>query len=476
MIFLSASQITLFRECQRKWGWRYLANIKTPQHPAAALGTEVDDTQLQPYLRDGRPFDFTRPSGEIAASLLPFLPAPQSPGLVVQRHFQMPSPTWRDGKHIGFGFQGFEDLWLPDSGVVPGLPGGAPFVGDFKTTSDLKWAKSEAQLKTDVQAMLYAMDAMYATRANAVDLAWMYAQTKNARKSKRTYLRVVADHVAEQFGKINETALEMLGVRIANPHPTELPPNPEQCEAYGGCPHRDKCFPHLSPAKIIDAFEAKESRAFTFGEPMSNTTNPLANPTMNLLAQLKAQVPGAAAAMPALIPPPTPVAAPPSLLPPVAPTAPQISLLPPVAAPALAPAVVQATTPPVATPAELAAYIAQNPRAAFLLEQPAPQIVGINPPESLLPPAPATGVTQAAPVQAPAEAPKRGRGRPPKAKPDPIGADANAFAQAPPAGGEVIEVPVARTYDVTVDTTEIVRVAKAVRAGLDAFLASLGAS
>lgn len=145
----SASQIQLFRECPRKWAWKYIAKLPSPPNKAAQLGIEVDEGQLQPFLRDGRPFDYTRESGYIAASGLGHLPPAQSPGLEVQRHFILPSRG-------EYAFQGYIDLWLPDSSVVPDLPGGAPFVGDFKTTSDLKWAKSEEALRHDVQAMLYA--------------------------------------------------------------------------------------------------------------------------------------------------------------------------------------------------------------------------------------------------------------------------------------------------------------------------------
>lgn len=251
MTLYSASQIALFRECARKWAWRYIAGLKTEPHPSAVLGTEVDNEQLQPYLRDGRPFDFTRESGYIAASGIEWLPQPKLPGLEVQKHFVMPSPA-SGGK---FQFQGYMDLWLPDSAPVPGLAGGVPFVGDFKTTSNLKWAKNAVVLSTDVQAMLYATYALYATRAEQVDLTWIYFQTKGPRRSMRTHLRVHTDHVVTQFRAIEETALQMHAAREAGVEPLELPPTPSQCEAYGGCPYRSRC--NLSPADHIASLSAK---------------------------------------------------------------------------------------------------------------------------------------------------------------------------------------------------------------------------
>lgn len=351
----SSTQITTFRECQRKWAWSYIAGIKTPQHPKAALGDEVDKEQLQPYLREGRPFDYSRPSGYIAAAGLAFLPPPQSPGIEVQKWFEMPSPTWVDGKHVGFGYCGLMDLWLPDSGVVPGFSGGVPFVGDFKTTSNLKWQKTEKQLLEDVQAMVYGFYALYATRAEKIDFSWIYLATEGARKSKRTNLVGISkNHIAEQFLKINETAIEMHGVRYgASPctNPLDLPPNPDMCEAYGGCPYRDRC--NLSPSQIVDAYAAKAKRQDLI-QITKKTEEPMPT-TAEMLANLKAKKANGGA------PPPVPVAGEPTL-----------------------PSWATAKVDPIATP---------TPASVVASAPPTPPL-GINPPESQLPPAPPVGTAK----------------------------------------------------------------------------------
>lgn len=420
-----------------------MQKIETPQHPAAALGTEVDDTQLQPYLRDGRPIDFSRDSGYIAAAGLAFLPQPKAPGLQVQKHFVMPSPTWRDGQHVGFGFQGYIDLWLPDSSAVPDMPGGAPFVGDFKTTGDLKWAKSETTLREDVQAMLYATHALYETKSKEVDLAWIYFQTKGPRKAKRTKLRVAADHVCEQFGKINETAVEMLEVRKANPHPSELPPEPDMCEAYGGCPYRARC--NLSPAQIVAALEAKEARLARtqlFEDSMTAING--SNQTTSLLDKLKAKKAGATPAAPSTV-----------------------------------------TVAPMPAQLTIEEHIAKNPQAAWLTaperKDPRYEVVGqrpdggnvyafeangqpapINPPESTFPLAPPVGQE---------EAPKK-RGRPAKQAPkDPLGADMAAAVETPSRITTVV-----MPGPSGLDSEKIIQIAKAVRAAADAFLAAMDAA
>lgn len=447
---VSASQISKYRECARKWAWLYLAGIESPSSAAAALGTECDDTQLQPYLRDARAFDFSRESGYIVAAGIAYLPKPQTPGLQVQKYFEMPSPTWIDAigpqgrtrQHIGFGYRGYMDLWLPDSGAVPDMPGGAPYVGDFKTTSDLKWAKSEQALSEDVQAIIYATDAIYETGALSVDLSWMYFQTRGPRKAKRTYLRVTRDHVAREFTKINDTAIEMKRVRSENPHPLDLPPNIEQCEAYGGCPYRDKC--NLSPMQIIEAHAAKATRALLGGDVVMSNTN--GNSTANMFAALKAKKAAAQGAIATAGSPPA---------------------------------------PQVTNSEELAQHIAANPRAAFLAAPASVPVerhtivgtrpdgtnvyyeapLGINPPEKSLPPAPPVGTA----------APKRGPGRLKKdaAAPTPAPEDPRQLllATTPDAPTPAVAAP---SISLDVDTTKIIRVVTAVRAAADAFLVAMG--
>lgn len=268
---ISASQISQFRDCQRKWAWAYVAGIRSPSTPSQALGTEVHDTQLGPYLLEGRPFDYTRDSGYIAAALLEYLPEPKTPGMVVEKHFVLPSPA-SEGK---FAYQGYLDLWVPPDRVI-----------DFKTTSDLKWAKNPAALSVDVQAMLYATNALYETKASEISLEWLYTQTRGARRAKRTYLRVDDAHVITQFRGIEETALELFAAKQTVTDPLSLPPSPSQCEAYGGCPYRDKC--NLSPADHIASMGARDFQ-LTGGMAMSEG---ISSGTSSLLANLKARKAG----------------------------------------------------------------------------------------------------------------------------------------------------------------------------------------
>lgn len=227
----------MYRDCARKWAWRYIAGIKAPPSPAAALGVEVDDTQIQPYLRDGRPLDFTRSSGEIAQALVPYLPTPPIPPDRIQKQFHIES------EDSSFGFVGYIDLFTP---------GPVPTVTDTKTCGSFEWIRTEKDLETDVQAQLYATATFLETGAPAVDLEWLYTRTRGARAAKRVTTRVTPESASAQYAEIHATAEEMLAVRrtadaLAGGFSVlSLPPTPESCSKYGGCPYQHEC--NLSPS------------------------------------------------------------------------------------------------------------------------------------------------------------------------------------------------------------------------------------
>ncbi len=374
---VSPSQISTFRACIRKWALEKLAGLRSPSTPSQALGTDVDDNQLQPYLREGRPFDFTtaNKSGDIAASGLKYLPQPKTAGLEVQRHFLLPSPSSTPGEYAPFAYQGYLDLSLPLRGL-PDMPQGdfdeggyfVPIVSDFKTMKDLKWAKTPAQLERDPQAVIYAAWMMHETGARVVDLAWINFQTTKGRKASRTEHRVDAELVMAELLEIDKTAREIMRTRAElegredkKAAALTLEPSPSECKAFGGCPHQAIC--NLSPLQIIDGLAAQAARRK--GLPiMSNTPAPAGS----LLERMRLKKLAAAGE---------------------APTKPPPHFGSPESAPA---------------PTEIP--------TAFL---PAPA-VGINPPESTLPPAPPVGT--AAPASPAPAAPPPKRGRPPKAPAD----------------------------------------------------------
>ena len=132
----------------------------------------------------------------------------------------------------GHSYLGYKDL------QVPGI------VFDHKSTSDLKWQKTEEELRKDIQATLYAVDYFREhPDENEVELRWVYYQTKNTRKSAVTRARVNQTETWNRFFEIEQIAEQM---HVASTkRALDLPPTINHCSAYGGCPHQGRC--NLSP-------------------------------------------------------------------------------------------------------------------------------------------------------------------------------------------------------------------------------------
>lgn len=274
---LSASQIGVWKECQRKWGWQYVAHLPRPQGPGAALG-ERTHRQLELYLLEGRPLQFTTESGEedesgyLAAEALPHLPAPKTPGLEVE------SKRAPGDKREGFYFSS------PRTGIIYHgfidwrLPGDVPTVGDHKTTSSIsQWALTADELKTDDQAILYSVDTMSKFQVPRVRLQWTYMQTRGARKSLPVIVELDSEHVAREFAKLETVAVQIATTlyqvndswddSARRAFVEALTPNPGACRNYGGCPYTSVC--NLGPR---DFWRSKPGP-----EAMSNINSDLIN-------------------------------------------------------------------------------------------------------------------------------------------------------------------------------------------------------
>ncbi len=238
---VSPSQIATWYECQRKWAWRHIAKIVLPPHKSAAQGTDTH-SQLEEYLGGGA-LDWSRPSAYFADSALPLLPPPLSKGMQLEHHFTFQSAG-------GYIYHGYMDVVGPDSSIFPGISSLLaegnldliPFVSDHKTTSNFTYAKTEADLRTDPQGVIYAkaVFSMYPSAMQA-DLIWTYMATKGARKAKRVHLRVLRGDVEKEFERIELAAAEIAATHLASTNPLDLPATLSACGGYGGCPYRANC-------------------------------------------------------------------------------------------------------------------------------------------------------------------------------------------------------------------------------------------
>ena len=269
---LSASQVQLFRNCQRAWAWKYVAKVETPSNAAAELGGVIHK-ELENYLEGGS-LDFTIEAGNIAASGLEHLPLPGTPGMEVEIGFHFYGPS-------GHSYLGYKDVELP-----PGAwkaANGRGVVIDHKSTSDFRWAKTSETLPSDVQATLYAVDffRLHPDQPE-VELRWVYYRTKGSKQSLLTVAVVNQQDTWRRFLEIEKTAEEMAVASYKQP--LELPASINHCSAFGGCPHQGRC--NISP---LDKMRSYMNQS-TLLSRMTGTT------TMNGAAPLLAALPPAAGA------------------------------------------------------------------------------------------------------------------------------------------------------------------------------------
>ena len=420
---LSATQIDTADSCLRKWAWEKIDRFPRAQNESAALGGEVHEAQLEPWLRDGKPFDLTKKSGQIALAGMHLIPAPGTPHMGVETEFVL--HAW------GHRIYGRKDIEFTDR----------PEVWDHKTTKDMKWSKTPEELRSNIQAVIYAADAMVKNGTDYADLRWVYYKTTKPYKATRVELRLLRPELEPTLLRIKDVADTIQLIRDSGLKAADLPPNPTHCDAYGGCPYQAVC--NLSTRERMralmsqqqtdaekEAFKAKlramngdqagatginppaggvQSVPQTNGAPVGAQLSPDGLHYLDTTSNSWKPVPPAAPAAP---PPPPPAA--------VAPPPP-----PPSAAPSGLPAGAQ-LSPDGLHYLDTAANAWKPVPAAGATPPPPP------PPASApVPPPPPPGASAATPPPPPGTAPpKRGRGRPRKAEQIPASTASGQFKEA----------------------------------------------
>lgn len=260
--WLSPTQIQLWMDCNRKWSFQYQDGIRGDGSNAQALGTETH-RQLEMYYDHNEPFLFSsadpieQHAAELAQAGLEYLPE-RAPHLETEREFLLISP-----KHK---YYGLIDLVDDKTGTVY----------DHKTTSNLKYMKDEEALRVNVQAIIYATHAMVEWQRPEVNLQWTYMRTKGKTMAVPTFVKLTEGWVGPMFAIVEDVADE---IEAARGKPTlDLPPNPNMCFAYGGCPYQNLC--HLGPKERLRATMSSNDTQdllarLTRGKPDSEVVVPL---------------------------------------------------------------------------------------------------------------------------------------------------------------------------------------------------------
>jgi hypothetical protein len=236
---VSASQLKTFRMCRRRWGWEYIDRVPRTPNRFAQFGTDVHG-MLEKWFKDGELPDPTCAAGEVALCILAEHPEPDDE-MEVERHFLLETPLAHYQGYVDLAYD-VEKVWI---------------VSDHKTTTDFKWALTEEGLLTDPQAILYAAEALGRHDLSSVELQWTYGRTRGKAKAHPVGAHFGRGHVSHELAKIDVTAAEITRLSTECGNALELEPNVNSCDAFGGCPHKERC--NLSSKERLIGLMAQET-------------------------------------------------------------------------------------------------------------------------------------------------------------------------------------------------------------------------
>ncbi len=219
----SASQISTYRSCQRKWGYRYIDRIQPLPSKAAQLGSSVHTT-LEKFLVDGET-DISSPLWQIIEPGLKFMPHGIEKNQV-EKHFAFIEDEMFFHGFIDFHQDLGQKTWL---------------IGDHKTCSSFDYTLSPASLKEDIQANVYARWAFNSLSADKVKLRWIYYQTKSNNQARCVEAELDQKENLDNCQPIFAAAKEIESIIDDERASFTLPKNFNSCFKYGRCPYFAIC-------------------------------------------------------------------------------------------------------------------------------------------------------------------------------------------------------------------------------------------
>lgn len=263
---VSATQVSAFELCPRKWAFRYIDGVESPPNKYADLGIDTHG-HLEDWLREGKVPEGQDKSVQLAQALIPLLPPPQSvdpQNVELDQYYSL----------CGVTFNLKVDLFMPKWGQNPR-------VFDHKTCGDFRWALTPERLPGDIQGSLYGGWALHKMVTESVDLQWNYVVTKGAIKTLPVVATVRGRDIQERLGRSLESARKMRVIAESGARAMQVQYDPRGCSAFGGCPHQATC--NLGAQERMTSIVAQAAAAATKGSNMSSTEDFLAS-----LAQGKA--------------------------------------------------------------------------------------------------------------------------------------------------------------------------------------------
>lgn len=243
MIHVSPSQLATFKDCRRKWAYRYIDGIKTPPKPTQAFGLE-GHKRNENWLRHGKHVGDDDVGKVCAQGIKPgYMPTPSS-DLLIESKLTIPI--------LGGAVNmiGYIDCILPprQAGAATTLP----VAHDWKFTKDLRWAMTPAELAADSQAAVYTRWLQLKYKVPKVVARWIYfcgrvnaksedGRPRTPRGVKKVELTFTTAEIEANWERELEIAKQILETKTTYKKAEDVPGNELACDNYGGCDHRDRC-------------------------------------------------------------------------------------------------------------------------------------------------------------------------------------------------------------------------------------------
>lgn len=258
LIWTSATGITTadpnsYAGCTRRWFYETVEGKKGPPTRAMLAGTELH-SELEDHLRTGAVL-----SSPLALSGRSFVPHPGS-GLLVEKPIHFKTST-------GVDIYGHVDVYNlrgqyidPEGALQQDVPW-ALEVKDWKTTSDFQYAKSEAELASNIQLITYAEAGfrMWPDFEHA-RLTHVYFRTRGKPESRLVTVRRSREEISARW-EYASAVVRVMADAAAEPLADRVPGNHKSCGAYGGCPHRGYCSGYQKSS--LDATYGKVAADFS---------------------------------------------------------------------------------------------------------------------------------------------------------------------------------------------------------------------
>ncbi len=305
----SVSQVDNYLDCARKHFFKSVLKLPDPSNEAAQRGTSIhkaventsaqlaDGAQLEEALDAHSPVDAPWMRYVRALAQADALPHPGEPH-VREHRFSIPT-------HTGIPFIGLIDQILDERTPID--------LTDFKSTSDIRYAKTPLELSTNLQLNAYAYYIFQHVPDDIVRARLVYVEAKKI-PPKKKLPRVVNVHV--DLDRTNVSRIwngdvpfgdqtkglflpkvldDMLRTATETEDFNDITPTTTSCTKYGGCPYRTQCG--LSPfvglrkdnTKMAGFLSKTNGAAKPNGEaPPPASTTPPKTASTGFLARAKA--------------------------------------------------------------------------------------------------------------------------------------------------------------------------------------------